>query len=69
MFYAPNKRGGQTRPRPRQRTATKVPSPLLRKARMIAAYKGMPLDEYIETILRPVIERDYEQMFADDPDA
>jgi hypothetical protein len=61
--------GGAGRPRPGKRTSTKVPSPLLRKARMIAVSRDLPLEQYVETILRPAIESDYERMFVDAKDS
>jgi hypothetical protein len=54
--------------RPMNRTSTKVPSPLLRKARMIAVARDLKLEDYVETVLRPAIERDYHEMFIDEKD-
>jgi len=62
---ASQNQGGGGRPRPAKRTSTKIPSPLLRKARMIAVSRDVPLEQYVEAILRPAIESDFEQMFAD----
>jgi predicted DNA binding CopG/RHH family protein len=52
-------------PRPDQRTRTKLSSRLLRKARMVAASQGVDVQEYLEAVLRPVLERDYKHMFLD----
>jgi len=52
-------------PRPDQRTRTKLSSRLLRKARMVAASQGVDVQEYLENVLRPVLERDYHHMFVD----
>jgi hypothetical protein len=57
-----NEKSGQSR-RPAKREAVKVPSPLLRKARMLAASKGVPVQDYLEQALRPVLERDYVRIF------
>jgi hypothetical protein len=47
-----------------RRELVKVPSPLLRKARMLAASRGVAVQDYIEEVLRPVLERDYRRIFA-----
>lgn len=52
-----------------QRTTTKVPSRLLRKARMIAVAHNLRVEEYVEAVLRTAVERDYERMFQDGPTA
>jgi len=57
---------GQSR-RPGRREAVKVPSPLLRKARMLAASQSIDVRDYLEKLLRPVIEGDYKQLFEDAP--
>jgi hypothetical protein len=46
-----------------RRAQVKVPSPLLRKARMLAASKGVSVQDYIEQVLRPMVERDYRGIF------
>jgi hypothetical protein len=56
--------GGQAR-RPEKRRAVKVPSPLLRKARMVATSQGVDVRDYLEKVLRPALERDYEQIFEE----
>jgi hypothetical protein len=56
-------------PRPDQRTRTKLSSRLLRKARMVAASRGVDVQDYIEAVLRPVLERDYHGMFLDSLEA
>jgi hypothetical protein len=43
--------------------AVKVTSPLLRQARMLAASRGVSVQDYLEKALRPVLERDYERIF------
>lgn len=58
-------KSGQSRPG--RREVVKVPSPLLRKARMLAASEGIDVGEYLEKVLRPLIETDYEQLFDDVP--
>jgi hypothetical protein len=62
-----NEKSGQAR-RPGKREVVKVPSPLLRKARMLAASKGVAVQDYLESVLRPVLERDYEGIFDKKPE-
>jgi hypothetical protein len=52
-------------PRPEERTRTKLSSRLLRKARMVAASRGIDVQDYLEVALGPVLERDYKEMFID----
>jgi hypothetical protein len=47
-------------------TTTKVDVDLLRKARMVAIYRGVDLHEYVGGILRPVVERDYAAMIREE---
>jgi hypothetical protein len=56
------------RPRPEARTSTSVSERLLAKARMIAASKGIDLKDYLESVMRPLIEQDYDRMFHDEPE-
>jgi hypothetical protein len=56
-------KSGQSRPG--RREVVKVPSPLLRKARMLAASEGIDVRDYLEKVLRPVIEADYGQLFEE----
>jgi len=45
-----------------RKTTTKVDAELLRKARHVALYKDVDLYDYIEGLLRPLIEEDYTRM-------
>lgn len=47
-----------------EKTTTKVEIALLNKARIVAIKKDRFLFDYIDTILRPVIERDYRELFG-----
>ncbi len=47
--------GGQP---PRKKTTAEVAPEVLRDARIVAAWRGMELREYVDSILRPVVERD-----------
>lgn len=41
--------------------AVKVEAEIIRKAQTICAYRVITLAEYLSEILRPVVERDFEQ--------
>jgi hypothetical protein len=45
-------------------TTTKIKSDLLRKARMVAAHRNIEIAQYVDSILRPAIERDYDEMIS-----
>ena len=49
-----------------RREKVKVPSPLLRKARMLAAARSVSVDDYLEEVLRPALDRDYALIFDDE---
>ena len=53
--------------RPERRV--KVALPLLRKARMLAASRGTDVRTYLDSVLRPILERDYAAMFLEGPAA
>src|SRR4051794_9811551 len=60
-------RGGQEGgEQPGKKTTMKVAPDLLRKAKMVAVYKDEDLFDYIESILRPAVDRDYDQMIRDE---
>jgi hypothetical protein len=46
--------------------AVKVPSPLLRKARVLAAARSVSVADYLDEALRPALDRDYELNFDDE---
>ena len=54
--------GGPSGEQPGKKTTMKVEPGLLRKARMVSLYKDVDLFDYIDGIIRPVVERDYAQM-------
>lgn len=55
--------GGQGRAEDKPgKTTTKVAADLLRKAKMIATFRDQDLYDYLDGVLRAVVERDYEQM-------
>ena len=43
-------------------TTTKVDAQLNTQANMVAIYRGMSLQAYIDGILRPVVEKDFRAM-------
>lgn len=45
-----------------KKTTMKVEPGLLRKAKMVSTYREMEMFDYIDAILRPVVERDYDKM-------
>ena len=49
-----------------QMTTTKVEVDLLRKARMVAIYRGLDLHAYVDGVLRPVVDRDYDKMIDEE---
>lgn len=51
----------QSRP-DRTEASTKIPADLLQKAKHVAIYKGGKLGEYLESILRGPVEKDYARM-------
>jgi hypothetical protein len=42
-------------------TSTKLPTGLLRQAKVVATLKGVPLCDYLAGLLRPLVQRDYGQ--------
>ena len=46
----------------RQKTTTRIDIELLTQANMVALHRGMLLQDYLDKILRPVVEKDYKQM-------
>jgi hypothetical protein len=42
----------------RQDTAVKVDAEVIRKAKIVAAYKDVSLAEYLSEALRPIVDRD-----------
>jgi len=53
-------------PEPPRKTTMKVDAELLRKARHVAIYKEIDLFDYIEGLLRPLIEAAYIRMIKDE---
>jgi hypothetical protein len=51
---------------PKETTTTRVEVELLRKARMVAIRRDLDLLDYVDGILRPVVERDYARMIQDE---
>jgi hypothetical protein len=47
-------------------TTTKVDSELMRKAKVVAAYRDVDLFEYLDGLLRSLIERDYSRIVRED---
>ena len=45
-----------------KKTTTKVSDNLMRQARTVAVQRGIDLYDYIDSILRPVIEEDYSEI-------
>jgi hypothetical protein len=43
-------------------TTTRVFERLLQKARMVSLHRGMDLLDFLDGILRPVVDREYEKM-------
>lgn len=44
----------------RNDVAVKIDAEVVRKARIVAAYKGLALAEYVSELMRPLVERDLE---------
>lgn len=52
-----------TMPRPkRDDTSVKISSAVYRKAKMVAAYRGITLAEYLSSLLESPVDQDYQQM-------
>lgn len=45
----------------RKDVPVKVDEEVVRKARIAASYRGIPLAEYISETLRPIVDRDIEE--------
>jgi hypothetical protein len=45
----------------RNDVAVKLDAEVAKLARIVAAYKGVPMAQYISDILRPIIQRDLEE--------
>jgi hypothetical protein len=43
----------------RDDTAVKVDTEVVRKAKVVAADRGIPLAKYLSEALRPIVEKDY----------
>jgi hypothetical protein len=56
----------------RDDTSVKIGTATYRKAKMIAAYRGVPIAEYLTSLLEKPVERDYQklrqQIAGDDPE-
>jgi hypothetical protein len=48
------------------KTTTKVYMELLRRARIVAIHREIDLFDYLDGILRPVIDRDYDKMIREE---
>jgi hypothetical protein len=55
------KRGGT----PGKKVTVKVPEDLHRKMGVLAAHRGIDLYDYLASIIRPVVERDYARMIRE----
>lgn len=49
-----------------EKSNTKMDNTILRKARMVALQRDMDLFDYLDGIVRAVVERDYARMIADE---
>jgi len=47
---------------PRSRTTVKIDVDLHRKARTVASYNGLELVDYLDQIIRPVVEKAFREM-------
>ena len=47
-------------------TTMKVDVDLIRKARMVAIYRDQDLQAYVEGLLRPAVEKDYDAMIREE---
>lgn len=47
-------------------TQTKLARDVHRKAKIVATHKGVELYEYLDAILRPVVDRDFLRMIRDE---
>ena len=57
------RKDGEGRP---QKTTTKLDAEVLRKARTVALYRDKELFDYLDAIVRPVVERDYHKMIEEE---
>jgi hypothetical protein len=53
---------GSKSPGPVKKTTTKVDPDVLRKANMVATFRGIDLFDYVHRILGPAVEADYREM-------
>ncbi len=51
---------------PPKKTTTKIDPPLLKKARQVAISRGIDLYDYIDAMLRPAVERDYDRWIQEE---
>jgi hypothetical protein len=51
------------------KTTIKVWEDVARKAKIVAAFRGIDLFDYIDAVLRPVIERDLGKAIQDEKDS
>jgi hypothetical protein len=47
--------------KPKKKTTLKAWEDVARKAKIVAAIRGLDIFDYIDSILRPAVERDHEQ--------
>ncbi len=45
----------------RNDTSVKIDAEIIRKARTISAFRDISMAEYLSTILRPIIDKEFEQ--------
>lgn len=56
----------QTMPKPKRNdSSVKIESGIVRKARLITDFRDATLAEYLSDLLRPLVERDYDQFKRD----
>ena len=56
----------KTEKSPRPRVTTNVDPGILRKAKIVATDRRVEMFDYLDSILRPVIERDYDKFIKDE---
>lgn len=56
------KKAGDEQPPKKNPTTTKIDAELLRQAKTVAAFRGIDLFEYLDTIIRAQVGADYRQV-------
>jgi hypothetical protein len=57
--------GGSDKSQGGEKTTVKLDAALHRRAKAVAAYQGRDLAEYLDTVIRPKVDKDFAKMAKD----